>query len=90
LLESIIETFEKLKFQQFLPKHQKADEDGKVKQKAKNSSFASSSPYIEMKLRPKTIDSYIRLSNNGYKVFLLENKKEDENDNIQDGVFVQC
>ena len=89
-LESIIETFEKMKFQQFLPKHHKADEEGKMDQKVKDSSDVPSSPYIEMKLRPKTTDSYIRLSNNGYKVCLLEDKKEDENDNIQDGVFIEC
>ena len=56
-------------------------------QKAKDFTDSNSSPYIEMKLRPKTTDSYIRLSNNGYKVCLLEDQKEDDNDDIQDGVL---
>ena len=85
-LESIWETFEKEKFQQFLPK--KVDEEREKYQEAKDTE--QNEQYFEMKLKPKTTDSYIQIRHNGYNICLMDGKKQDENDNIADGVYNEC
>ena len=85
-LLSIWETFENMKFQQFLPKNTKAEEKEENNHQAK--SLEKTEPYIEMKLKPNTIDSYVQLSHNGYNICLMDGQIGDENENVRDGVFL--
>eukprot|EP00092_Neocalanus_flemingeri_P018983 GFUD01020568.1.p1 GENE.GFUD01020568.1~~GFUD01020568.1.p1 ORF type:complete len:1219 (+),score=261.45 GFUD01020568.1:10-3666(+) len=91
-LESMTEMFDKFKVQQFLPESCEfdvTDQEDDNPRETTDGSEAECSEYIEMRKIPSTIDSYIRLSHNGYKLCLLENQKEEHN--FEDGIFtIDC